>query len=120
MDVLVNSVGGGSDLTERVRGVIDGHLERFQGWISRVEVDLIDLNGQKLGERDKRCIMEARLRGMSPIAVSHEASTLAEAIHVAADELERAVEQAFSRLETMPGQSVEALRSLEHIQPEGK
>ncbi len=116
MDVLVNSVGGGSDLTARVRGVIEGRLERFEGWITRVEVDLSDLNSQKLGERDKRCIMEARLRGMGPIAVSHEAATLTEAIHAAADKLERALEQAFSRLETMPGQSIEALRSPEHIE----
>jgi ribosome-associated translation inhibitor RaiA len=119
MDVLVNSAGGG-DLTARVQGVIEGRLERFEGWISRVEVDLSDLNSQGRGERDQRCIMEARLKGMSPIAVSHEASTLTEAIHVAADRLERAVEQAFTRLETMPGQSIEALRSLEHIEASGK
>lgn len=119
MEVLVNSVGGG-DIAERVQGVIEGRLERFEGWITRVEVGLSDLNSQKRGDRDQRCIMEARLKGLSPIAVSHEAATLTEAIHAAADKLERAVEQAFSRLETMPGQSIEALRSLEHIEANGK
>jgi ribosome-associated translation inhibitor RaiA len=127
MQVLVNSVGGG-DLTERVQGVVEGRLERFEGRITRVEIQLDDLNSQKRGERDKRCIMEARLGGMKPIAVSHEASTLTEAIHVAADKLERAVEQALGRQEDMPGRTVpegqmanlEALGDLERIEADSK
>ena len=71
--------------------------------ITRVEVALSDLNSRKLGERDKRCIMEARLGGMQPIAVSHEAPTLTEAIHVAADKLERAVEDALCSPENVVG-----------------
>ncbi|MFZ1868629.1 MAG: HPF/RaiA family ribosome-associated protein [Steroidobacteraceae bacterium] len=102
MQVLVNSVGGG-DLTERVQGLIEGRLERFAGRIARVEVQLDDLNSRQLGERDKRCLMEARLGGMRPVAVSHEASTLTEAIHVATDKLERAVEYALERVEDLPG-----------------
>ena len=102
MQVLVNS-DHHTDLTERVQGVVEGRLERFAGRITRVEVHLSDLNSCKRGERDKRCTMEARLGGVPPIVVSHEASTLAEAIHVAADKLERAVEHALGGLEDMPG-----------------
>ena len=102
MQVLVNS-DLHIDLTERVQGVLEGRLERFGERITRVEVALRDLNSLKLGERDKRCIMEARLGGMEPIAVSHEAPTLTEAIHVAADKLERAVADALGGLEHMPG-----------------
>lgn len=127
MQVLVNSdhhIVGGEDLTERVQGVVEGRLERFDGRITRVEVHLNDLNGHKLGERDKRCVMEARVGGMKPIAVSHEAPTLTEAIHVAADKLERAVEHALGRLEDIPGKapleaqvaSVEALQELERTE----
>ncbi|HXS21821.1 MAG TPA: ribosomal subunit interface protein, partial [Steroidobacteraceae bacterium] len=74
MQVLVNSdhhIVGGEDLTGRVQGVVEGRLDRFSGRITRVEVHLNDLNGSKLGERDKRCMMEARIGGMKPIAVSH-------------------------------------------------
>jgi ribosome-associated translation inhibitor RaiA len=108
MQVLVNSdhhIVGGGDLTERVQGVLEGRLERFEERIARVEVQLTDLNSRKLGERDKRCIIEARLGGMKPIAVSHEAPTLTEAIHVAADKLESAVEDALGRLEDVPGRT---------------
>ena len=127
MQVLVNSdhhIVGGEDLTERVRGVVEGRLERFDGRITRVEVHLNDLNSLKLGERDKRCVMEARVGGMKPIAVSHEAPTLTEAIHVAADKLERAIERALGKLEDTVGRtppeaqvaSVEALRELERTE----
>ena len=84
-----------------MRGVVEGKLERFDGRITRLEVHLSDLNGRKLGERDKRCMMEARIGGMKPIAVTHEAPTLTEAIHVAADKLERAIGNALGRLQDM-------------------
>lgn len=124
MQVLVNSGLGGEDLTERVRGVVAGRLERFERRITRVEVHLNDLNSQKMGERDKRCLMEARIGGLKPIAVSHEAATLTEAIHAAADKLERAVAHALGRLEDMEGRtppeaqvaSIEALRELERTE----
>lgn len=127
MQVLVSSdhhIVGGVDLTERVQGVVEGRLEGFGGRITRVEVHLNDLNSSKLGERDKRCVMEARLGGLKPIAVSHEAPTLTEAIHVAADKLERAVEHTLDGLEDTPGRSpphaqvasFEALQELERTE----
>jgi ribosome-associated translation inhibitor RaiA len=127
MQVLVNSdhhIVGGEDLTERVRGVVEGRLERFAGRITRVEVHLNDLNGSKLGERDKRCMMEARVGGLKPIAVSHEAPTLTEAIHAAADKLERAIGHSLGKLGESPGRmppeqqvaSIEALQELERTE----
>lgn len=135
MQVLVNSdhhITGGEDLTERVQGVVEGRLERFQARITRVEVHLNDLNGNKLGERDKRCMMEARVGGMKPIAVSHEAPTLTEAIHAAADKLERAIGHTLGKLDDTAGRtppeaqvaSIEALQELErteaHAEERGK
>jgi len=127
MQVLVNSdhhIVGGEDLTERVQGVVEGRLERFESRITRVEVHLTDRNGSRLGERDKRCLMEARVGGLKPIAVSHEAPTLTEAIHVAADKLVRALGHALGRLEDIPGRTppqaqvadLDALRELERTE----
>lgn len=127
MQVLVNSdhhIVADEDLTGRVQGVVEGRLERFAGRITRVEVHLNDLNGSKLGERDKRAMMEARIGGLKPIAVSHEAPTLTEAIHAAADKLERAIANALGKLEDTHGRSppeaqiasVEALQQLERTE----
>ena len=124
MQVLVSSGAGSEALTERVQGVVASRLERFQERITRVEVHLSDLNRQKRGERDKHCLMEARIGGLKPIAVSHEASTLTEAIHAAADKLERAVDHALERFGELSGRSppeaqvasIEALQELERTQ----
>lgn len=131
MQVLVNSdhhIVGDENLTERVQGVVEGRLDRFEGRITRVEVHLNDLNSLKLGERDKRCMMEARVGGLKPIAVSHEAPTLTEAIHMAADKLERAVAHVLGKLQDTAGRtppeaqvaSIEALQELERAEAERK
>ena len=79
------------ELIQRVEGVIMGTLERFTEHLSRVEVQLRDLNSDKPGERDKVCILYARLIGAPPVKSEHEAPTLTEAIHAAASKLERLV-----------------------------
>jgi Sigma 54 modulation protein / S30EA ribosomal protein len=124
MQVLVDSdhhIASGGDLTQRVQGVVEGRLDRYGGRITRVSVHLHDLNGDtnggragQLGARDARrtlrCLMEVRLGGMMPLAVSHEAPTLAEAIHVAADKLERALDHALGKLEDTTGQAAQQAR----------
>ena len=108
MQVLVNSdhhIHGGEDLSARVEGVVRGALERFEERVTRVEVHLNDLNSHKAGDRDKRCLMEARVAGLKPIAASHEAPTMAEAIHGAADKLERALDHTLGRLQQNAGRS---------------
>ena len=124
MQVLVNSdhhIVGGEDLTDRVRGVVEGRLDRFEGRITRVEVHLNDLNGSKLGERDKRCMMEARIGGMKPIAVSHEAPTVTEAIHATADKLERAIAHTLGKMQATerrapPESQVASIEALQEIE----
>jgi ribosome-associated translation inhibitor RaiA len=106
MQVLVNSdhhITGDERLTERVETLVKGALGRFGECITRVEVHLNDVNGAKPGERDKRCMMEARLGGLKPIAVSHQAGTLLEAMEAAAEKLERAIERILGRLEDTQG-----------------
>ena len=52
----------------------------------------------KLGERDKRCMMEARVAGHQPVAVSHEAGTLEAAINATAEKLERSLDHVLGKL----------------------
>jgi ribosome-associated translation inhibitor RaiA len=106
VQVLVNSdnhIKGGESLTERVEAIVTDAVGRFADRITRVEVHLNDVNADKGGARDKRCMMEARLGGLAPIAVTDEAGTLLEAIEGAADKLERALESALGRLENITG-----------------
>ncbi len=69
--------------------LINNELARFDDKITRIEFHLSDENGNKSGEADKRCMLEARLEGKQPIAVINIAETN-----------ERAVEGAIAKLKT--------------------
>ena len=50
--------------------------------ITRIEVHLSDENSLKGGDHDKRCMLEARIAGMQPLAVTHLAESLVAAVRV--------------------------------------
>jgi hypothetical protein len=62
-----------------------------------VEVHLSDENSHKGGADDKRCLMEARLEGRPPTAVSHRAPSVQLAIDGAAAKLARVIESTIER-----------------------
>jgi len=84
MQVLVNSnhsISVTSDLEERIKATVETELERFDDHLTRVEVHLNDENSNKSGPQDKRCQMEARVKGHDPISATHRAETLDLAIN---------------------------------------
>lgn len=93
-----HNIEGNEKLAEHVKGVVEDTLGRFGGDITRVEVHLSDQNAGKPGTDDKRCVMEARLEGRKPTAVTHDAGTVGEATAGAAEKLARAVESTLERL----------------------
>src|SRR5215213_9758260 len=98
-----NHIEGGEELSRQVESEVEGTLGRFGEQIIRVIVQLNDVNGHKSGDRDKRCLMEARIAGHQPVAVSHEAGSLDEAIDAAADKLERSLDHIFGKLDHKKG-----------------
>lgn len=74
-------------------------LERFRTRITRIEAHISDENGKKDGINTIRCLIEARLEGRQPIAVSDQADTTEQAISGAIDKLKTALETLFGRLE---------------------
>jgi len=92
MQIQVNTdknIAGSEDLQQQVEGVVEGHLSRFGDRITRVEVHLNDVNGDKPGDDDNRCVMEARLAGLQPISATHQADTLEQALDGATRKLQR-------------------------------
>lgn len=101
MQIQVNTddnIEGREALTKRVEAALDKAIGHDSDHITRVEVHLGDENSAKGGERDKRCMMEARLEGRPPTAVTHHAPTLDLAIDGAADKLHRVIESTLGRL----------------------
>ena len=85
-------------LDDHVAQVVKGAVDRFSEHITRVEVHLSDNNSQKSADGDNRCLMEARVTGYQPIAVTAHAATLHQAISGAAEKLKRAIDSALGRL----------------------
>ena len=99
MQVQINAPHGEfpDTLVELIeRGVEDG-LANHASRLTRVEVHLQDLNAQK-GGVDKRCLIEARPRGMDPVAADHESTDVADAFRGALDKLQRVLERRFGKL----------------------
>lgn len=101
MQIQVNTdrnIEGSQRLEEYVEGVLSDELDRFREQITRVEVHFGDVNGQKPGDDDTRCMLEARLRGRKPTAVTHFGGNVKEALNGATEKLLRALERDLGRL----------------------
>jgi ribosome-associated translation inhibitor RaiA len=101
MQIQINSdhhITGSPELAGHVQALVRDALDRYSDRITRVEVHLNDLNSIKGGSHDKRCLMEARLGGLGPVAVNHEAENLDLAINGALEKLEHALEHKLGKL----------------------
>ncbi len=63
-----NRVRLAEDTADRLSRTVEDYLSKFADRITRVEMHLSDLNGGK-GGSDKRCMLEARMSNLQPIAV---------------------------------------------------
>lgn len=87
------------ELVAQVSSVVEAALRHISDQITRVEVHLSDENSNKKGGNDHmRCVMEVRLEGRHPIAVTHKAATLDQAVDGAAEQLSRLIEHTLGRL----------------------
>ncbi|MCA1242916.1 HPF/RaiA family ribosome-associated protein [Stappia stellulata] len=106
MQIQINTdenIDGGDDLTARVSSEIHTRLDRYSQHITRIEVHLSDEDGNKSGAPAKRCLIEARLEGRQPEAVSEQAATLESAYSGAAKKLQRALETTLGKRNHVKG-----------------
>jgi ribosome-associated translation inhibitor RaiA len=75
-------------------------FKRFEDKITRVEVHIGDENNEKFGVDDKRCLIEVRLAGKNPIAVTNHADTIEKAISGATDKMKKLLNTTFEKLRT--------------------
>lgn len=102
MHIQVNTSNGIANTEGLERWATDyltERLARFAQDVTSVEVQLSDQNQAKGGGNDKRCMMEARINGRPPVAVSHDAADQDVAFRGAADKLARALEHALGKLD---------------------
>ena len=94
------NIAGSDKLSAYLESTTSEALSRFSDKISRLEVHLSDENSHKEGLNDKRCMLEARIDGMQPIAVTYQADTTEQAINGALDKLKASLHTTFGKLKT--------------------
>jgi hypothetical protein len=93
-----NKIKGREETVRLVRSRVEGTLGHFTDRITRIEAHLSDTNSHKATGDDIRCVLEARLAGLQPVAVTHQAATVELAVNEAAGKLQRLIESKLGRL----------------------
>ena len=95
-------IDGNEALAAQVGATVEQALDRFSEHITRVEVHLADPNGNhsagRNGQQDHRCVLEARLEGRQPVAVTAHAATLEQVVQGAAQKLAHLLGSTLGRL----------------------
>jgi ribosome-associated translation inhibitor RaiA len=93
------TISGDENQEDYFTSLIAEKLNRFQSHITRIEVHLSDENGKKEGPNDIQCILEARIEGRDPIAVTCDADTAKNAVSGAIDKVKASLETILGRIQ---------------------
>jgi hypothetical protein len=100
MQIQINTdhhIEGSEARDEWARSVVESDLGHLADSVTRVEVHFNLENAGKPGSGDKRCMVEARMNGRPPIAVTNHAGALEAALSGALQKLVHAMEHALGR-----------------------
>ena len=108
MQIQINTdknIDGTEAFAEHVRTVVEKNLKHYADQISRVEVHMGDMNAEKSGQKDHSCTMEARPKGMEPVAATHKAANSHLAVEGAANSLANLLRTRFGKLDENKGKA---------------
>jgi ribosome-associated translation inhibitor RaiA len=97
-----NATEGREKLIEGVSSVVRERLERYSDRITRVEIHLSDVNGDRGGE-DKHCVIEMRPSGMEPVSATAQAASIHQAVTSATDKAITVLDRTFGKLSSRKG-----------------
>ena len=101
MQVQINSdnnISMHNRLSDSIGAYINNLLQRFDPYLTRVEVHLTGENVRKPGPKDKRCVLEARAKRHQPLIVTNKSTDIEDAFSGAADKMHRQLETTYGRL----------------------
>lgn len=94
-------------LISYVRAELNQEFQRHSERITHFSVHFSDENGDKGGNDDIKCMIEARPAGLKPVVVTHRAHNVDTAVHGAIDRLKRSLEHTFEKKENPRGGQLE-------------
>lgn len=101
MEILINTdnnISGDEEMRTTLKATIANAFDRFSEHLTRIEVKLSDEDGDKNSENDKKCVLEARHKGLQPLAVTGLGSTVENAVDVAIGKMKTSLNTARGRL----------------------
>jgi ribosome-associated translation inhibitor RaiA len=90
MNIQINTghnIQSNEALIAKFSSTIKSALSKISNHITKVVIHLKDEDGDKKGKNDKRCMIEAHLKGRQPIVVTDYADTLNQALNGAIHKL---------------------------------
>jgi ribosome-associated translation inhibitor RaiA len=93
-----NNILGTEEMREPLTAAISDAFDRYSEHITRIEVKFSDENSDRDSENDKRCVLEARLKGLQPLVVTSHADTVESAIAEAIDKMKATLSTVLGRL----------------------
>jgi hypothetical protein len=93
------TITGNEENEDYFTTLINDGLKRHESHISRIEAHISDENGSKKGVDDIRCLLEARIEGRQPLAVTCDADTVEKSVSGAIDKLKSSLETTMGRLQ---------------------
>jgi ribosome-associated translation inhibitor RaiA len=101
MQVQINSdnnISMHGKLSDAIGAYINNLLQRFDPYLTRVEVHLTGENVKKTGPQDKRCVLEARAKRHQSLVVTNKSTDIEDAFSGAAAKMHRQLETTYGRL----------------------
>ena len=110
MQIQINTdhhINGHKTMKAQVQSTVEIALKRFSDHITRVEIHVTDENGEKSGQSNKRCVMEARLERHQPLVVSHQAASVDQAVDGAVEKLKGMLDSTLGRMRVQKNRSTD-------------
>lgn len=101
MEILINTdhnISGSQEMRSYMKADLESAFERFSEHLTRLEVKISDENASKEGENDKKCVLEARLKGMQPIAVTGQGNSIDQAMTDATNKMKNSLDSVMGKL----------------------
>ncbi|MCZ2084243.1 MULTISPECIES: HPF/RaiA family ribosome-associated protein [unclassified Kaistella] len=101
MEILINTdhnISGSQEMRSYMKADLESAFERFSEHLTRLEVKISDENASKEGENDKKCVLEARLKGMQPIAVTGQGNSIDQAVTDATNKMKNSLDSVMGKL----------------------
>jgi len=93
------AINGDEKHQDYFTSIIAEALKRYESHLTRIEVHLSDENGDKEGLHTMLCLLEARMEGRQPIAVTCQADTVELSVSGAIEKLKNSLDTIIGRLQ---------------------